>query len=84
MLFACAICCQSFEHNVCFFRSPVLLFICMRCLLLGTGSVSKMDKFTEKFQTAFDPSPSFLENHIAIFLEFYAQKALIKDPESAT
>ena len=26
------------------------------------------DEFLEKFQTAFDPPPSFLENFIAIFL----------------
>ena len=27
---------------------------------LGTGDVSKTDQFSEKFQTAFDPPPSFL------------------------
>ena len=30
------------------------------------GGVSKTDKFSEKFQTAFAP-PSFSENHVAIF-----------------
>ena len=35
---------------------------------LGTGGPTKMDEFSEKFQTAFDPPPpSFSENHIADF-----------------
>ena len=33
----------------------------------GTGHATKSDEFLEKFQTAFDPIPSFLENNIAIF-----------------
>ena len=33
---------------------------------LGTGRATKMDEFSEKFQTAFDPPPHFLENHVAI------------------
>ena len=36
-----------------------------------------MDEFSKKFQTAFDP-PSFLENHIAIFLENIQKKPHIK------
>ena len=35
--------------------------------LKGTGHATKSDEFSEKFQTAFDPPPSFLENYIAIF-----------------
>ena len=34
---------------------------------LGTGGPTKMDEFSEKFQTAFDPPPSFSKNHIADF-----------------
>ena len=34
---------------------------------LGKDGVSKIDEFSEKFQTAFDPPPSFSENHIADF-----------------
>ena len=30
----------------------------------GTGGVSKTDEFLEKFQMAFDPPPSFSENHV--------------------
>ena len=37
-------------------------------LLLGKGKASKTDEFSEKFQTAVDPPPSFLENHVADFL----------------
>ena len=37
------------------------------CPLIGTGGCTKTDAFLEKFQTAFDPLPSFLENYIAIF-----------------
>ena len=37
--------------------------------LLGMRDTSKTDEFSEKFQTAFDPPPSFSENHIAIFSE---------------
>ena len=35
------------------------------------GAFSSKDEFSEKFKTAFDPSPSFLENHIAISLQFH-------------
>ena len=31
---------------------------------LGTDGVTKMDEFSEKFQTAFEPPSSFSENHI--------------------
>ena len=34
---------------------------------LGKHPHSKTDEFSEKFQTAFDPPPSFSENHIADF-----------------
>ena len=34
---------------------------------LGMPHVSKSDEFFEKFQTAFDPPPSFSESYIAIF-----------------
>ena len=33
----------------------------------GEPHVSKSDEFSEKFQTAFDPHPSFLESYIADF-----------------
>ena len=36
-------------------------------LLLGKHPPPKTDEFSEKFQTAFDPPPSFLENHVADF-----------------
>ena len=35
--------------------------------LSGKGGATKSDEFSEKFQTAFDPS-EFSENYIAIFL----------------
>ena len=34
---------------------------------LGKGPANKLDEFLEKFQTAFDPPPSFLENYVAFF-----------------
>ena len=34
---------------------------------LGKPTPSKMDEFSEKFQTAVDPPPSFSENHVADF-----------------
>ena len=34
---------------------------------LGTGDVTKTDEFSETFQTAFDPPPSFSENYVTIF-----------------
>ena len=44
------------------------LFYCfMQPLLLGTPFPSKTDEFSEKFQTAFDPPPSFSESYIANF-----------------
>ena len=32
---------------------------------LGKDPVNRSDEFLEKFQTAFDPPPSFLENYVA-------------------
>ena len=36
---------------------------------LGKSGATKSDEFSEKFQTAFDPAPSFLENYIANFFQ---------------
>ena len=44
-------------------------------MCLGTGDGAKTDEFSEKFQTAFDPPPSFSENHIAVFFGKVDQKA---------
>ena len=41
----------------------------MLLIELGTPTPSKTDAFSEKFQTAFDPPPSFSENHVADFLK---------------
>ena len=62
------------------FQNPsdlsILLFIYLcnmhDCCLISTpdfgkSGATKLDEFSEKFQTAFDPLPSFLENYIAIF-----------------
>ena len=38
------------------------------CPRLGKPPPTKTDEFSEKFQTAFDPPPLFLENHVADFL----------------
>ena len=35
--------------------------------LLGMGSPTKTDEFSEKFQTTYDTPPSFSENYIADF-----------------
>ena len=35
--------------------------------LLGMPVPTKTDEFSEKYQTAFDPPPSFSENHVADF-----------------
>ena len=40
----------------------------MDILPLGKSPATKSDDFLEKFQTAFDSPPSFLENHIAMFI----------------
>ena len=45
-------------------------------LRLGTDGDTKTDEFSEKFQTAFDPPPSFLENHIADFATKLRQKCV--------
>ena len=37
------------------------------CRLSGTDGHTKSDEFSEKFQMASDPPPSFSENHFAIF-----------------
>ena len=41
--------------------------ICTKTGLLGTGGATQTNEFSEKFQTAFDTNPSFLENHVAFF-----------------
>ena len=41
---------------------------------LGKPRTSKTDEFSEKFQTTFDPPPSFLENHIADFFTEFMTK----------
>ena len=51
---------------------------------LGTGDDSKMDEFSEKYQTAFDPSPHFQKTMLQIFYQLRAQKALLKGPKYAT
>ena len=33
----------------------------------GRANLGELDEFLEKFQTSFDPPPSFLENYDAIF-----------------
>ena len=38
---------------------------------LGKGPATKSDELLEKFQTAFDPPASFLENYIANFYDLY-------------
>ena len=45
------------------------LSIVVHCCPFGRDNPTKMDEFSEKFQTAFDPPPSFSENHIAIISE---------------
>ena len=56
--------------------------------VLGTHSPSKTDEFSEKFQTAFDPSPpSFSESYVAEknpLFQFHGQIALFKGPNFAT
>ena len=45
----------------------------------GTDDATKTDEFLEKIQTAFDPSPSFSENHITIFfVNFMLKKPCLK------
>ena len=39
----------------------------VRFNLIGTDGPTKTDEFWGNFQTAFDPPPSFLQNHIADF-----------------
>ena len=52
--------------------------------ILGKGPANKSDEFLEKFQAAFDPPPSFSENHVANFFRKTSEKNLFKGPKSAT
>ena len=54
-----------------------------RVLHKGTTDGTKTDEFFEKFQTVFDPLPSFSESYIANISENHAQIALFKGPKSA-
>ena len=49
----------------------------------GKPTSSKTDEFSEKFQTAFDPPPSFSENYTADFFQKALFKALYKGPKFA-
>ena len=49
---------------------PNFTRIPLEFLVLEMPNNSKTDEFSEKFQTAFGPPPSFSENHIAIFSKF--------------
>ena len=48
-----------------------LPFVALRIAAYGTGDATKTDEFSEKFQTAFEPSPppswKWNENHVALF-----------------
>ena len=44
-----------------------------KLLFLGKDPGTKSDEFLEKFQMAFGPPPSFLENYIAIFCNGYGR-----------
>ena len=52
----------------------VVLF--SKVLPLGTDEPTKTDVFSEKFQMAFDPPPSFSENHIAVFSGIHDQRTV--------
>ena len=47
-------------------RRPILVSFLIRSY--GKDPATKSDEFLEKFQTAFDPPPSFLENYVANLL----------------
>ena len=61
---------------------PHKLLTLLTLLLLRDGT-DKSDEIAEKFQTAFDPPPSFSENYIAIFFGKRPKKAINKGPKSA-
>ena len=44
--------------------------------VLGKDGISKSDEFLEKFQTAFDPPPSFSENHVALFSGIHDRRSV--------
>ena len=50
----------------------------------GRVTIPKTDEFLEKIQTAFNPLPLFFEKSCCNFFKLHAQKALFKDPKSAT
>ena len=52
--------------------------------VLGTGDNTKADEFSEKFQTAFDPTPLIFGKSCYNFFRRVDQKALFKGPKSAT
>ena len=52
---------------------PSTFIFSPRMARLGKDPATKSDEFLEKFQTAFDIPPSFLENYIAIFYNGYGR-----------
>ena len=61
---------ESFPLNVTFFNNLDVSFFTFKSartyqLPIGTGDGTKMDEFSEKFQTDFDPPSSFSENYVA-------------------
>ena len=58
------------ENPILFFSTFTTSTFSTHCQChLGKHPPTKTDEFSEKFQTAFDPPPSFSENHIADFLK---------------
>ena len=58
---------DNFLNNLLCYGDPLNGRTDSEVLALGKGGSSKTDEFLEKFQTAFDPPPSFSENHVALF-----------------
>ena len=52
-------------------RRPILVSFLIRSY--GKDPATKSDEFLEKFQTAFGPLLSFLENYIGIFYNGYGR-----------
>ena len=63
---------RNFFHVYCFTlvsvnKSRQMATVKGEMSAFGTGNHKKRDEFSEKFQTAFHPPPSFSENYIADF-----------------
>ena len=64
---------QFYTLTVWFGQKNSIVQCVVQCRAVYVLAEGLVNEFSEKSQTAFDPPPSFLENHVAIFYNGYGR-----------